>query len=71
MGVEVCQGLIRRQQGGRSVTGRSLVELFGTQRYYGRVIFQHQQLVNQGRVDARTQWRDQFEDGEEYDMNFE
>ena len=71
VGEEVCQGLLRRQQGGRSVIGRSLVELFGTQRHYGRVLFQHQQLVYQGRADARTQWRVQFEDGEEYDMNFD
>ena len=47
------------------------MELFLTQRHYGRVIFQHQQLVYQGRADARTLWRVHFEDGEQYEMNFE
>ena len=70
VGEEVCQGLLRRQQGGRSFIERSLVELFGTQRHYGRVIFQHQHLVYQARADARAQRRFQFEDGVEYDMNF-
>ena len=70
-GAEICQGLLRRAQGNRGVIGRSLMELFGSQPHYGRVLYQHEELVYQGRTDARTQWRVQFEDGEEYDMDFD
>ena len=45
--------------------------MFGATTHYGKVIFQHVEVVYQGRGDARTQWRFQFEDGEEFDLNYD
>ena len=45
--------------------------MFGATTHYGKVILQHVEVVYQGRGDARTQWRIQFEDGEEFDLNYD
>ena len=45
--------------------------MFGATTHYGKVILQHVEVVYQGRGDARTQWRVQFEDGEEFDLNYD
>ena len=45
--------------------------MFGATTHYGKVICQHVEVVYQGRGDARTQWRVQFEDGEEFDLNYD
>jgi hypothetical protein len=45
--------------------------MFGATTRYGKVIYQHVEVVYQGRGDARTQWRVQFEDGEEFDLKYD
>ena len=70
-GAELCQGMLRITQGQRTVLGRSVMEYFGEHPHYGRVVYQHDGLIYRGRTEARTQWRVQFEDGDEYDRNFD
>ena len=45
--------------------------MFGATTNYGKVICQHVEVVYQGRGDAKTQWRFQFEVGEEFDLNYD
>ena len=45
--------------------------MFGATTHYRKVICQHVEVVYQMRDDARTQWRVQFEDGEEFDLNYD
>ncbi len=45
--------------------------MFGSTTHYGKVICQHVEVVYQGRGDAKTQWRLQFEVGEEFDLNYD
>ncbi len=44
---------------------------FGKEVHYGKIVYQHVELVYQGRGDAKTQLRLQFEDGEEYDLSYD
>jgi len=57
--------------GGPTILGKPIMEFFGKEAHYGKIIYQHVELVYQGRGDARTQWRVQFEDEEEYDLSYE
>ena len=68
---DICQGRIGMELGGPTILGQPVSILFGKVAHYGKIIYQHVELVYQGRGDARTQWRVQFEDGEEYDMNYD
>jgi hypothetical protein len=70
-GHEVCQGQLQQQLGGPSIIGQPLKLMFGSTTHYGKVICQHVEVVYQGRGDARTQWRVQFEVGEEFDLNYD
>ena len=67
----VCQGQLQQEQGIYSVVGKELVSYLGAQAHYGKVVYQHHEVVYQGRANLRTQWRVQFEDGEEFDMNYD
>ena len=67
----ICQGRIGMELGGPTILGKPIMEYFGKEAHYGKIIYQHVELVYQGRGDARTQWRVQFEDGEEYDYNYD
>ena len=67
----ICQGRLGRDLGGPSILGEPLLITFGKEAHYGKIIYQHVELVYQGRGDARTQWRVQFEDGEEYDLSYD
>ncbi len=69
-GHDVCQGQLQQPLGGPSIIGRPLKLMFGATTHYGKVILQHVEAVYQGRGDARTQWRVQFEDGEEFELNY-
>ncbi len=57
--------------GGPTILGKHVIVYLGKDVHYGKIIYQHVDLVYQGRGDARTQWRVQFEDGEEYDLNYD
>ena len=57
--------------GGSTILGKPVIVYFGNYGHYGKIIYQHVELVYQGRGDARTQWRVQFGDGEEYDLNYD
>ena len=70
-GHDVCQGQLQQQLGGPSIIGRPLKLMFGATTHYGKVILQHVEVVYQGRGDARTQWRVEFEYGEEFDFNYD
>jgi hypothetical protein len=69
-GQEVCQGQLQQQLGGPSVSGQPLKLMLGSTTHNGKVICQHVEVVYQGRGDAKTQWGVQFEDGEEFDLNY-
>jgi len=57
--------------GGPTILGEPIMAYFGKGGHYGKIIYQHVELVYQGRGDATTQWRVQFEDGEEYDFDYD
>jgi hypothetical protein len=57
--------------GGPKILENSVMIYFGKEAHYGKIIYQHVELVYQGRGDARTQWRVQFEDGEDYDLSYD
>jgi len=57
--------------GGPTILRKPVIIYFGKNAHYMKIIYQHGELVYQGRGDARTQWRVQFEDGEEYDLNYD
>ena len=57
--------------GGPSILVKPVIVYFVKDADYGKIIYQLVELVYQGRCDARTQWRVQFEDGEEYDLNYD
>ena len=67
----VCQGRIGMELGGPTILGKPIMEYFGKEAHYGKIIYQHVELLYQGRGDARTKWRVQFEDGEKYDLNYD
>ena len=56
---------------GPTIIGKEVLVFFGKEAHYGKIIYQHVELVYQGRGGARTQWRVQFEDEEEYDLNYD
>ena len=66
----VCQGKIRAEQGVNSLFLRPLARHFGGVVHYGRVVYQHQELIETARGVAPTNWRVQYEDGEEFDQTF-
>ena len=68
---EICQGRIRMELGGPPILGKPVIIYFGKNAHYGKIIYQRVELVYQGRGDSRTQWRGQFEDEEEYDLNYD
>ena len=68
---DICQGRLEMDLGGPTIVGEPLLITFGKEAHYGKIIYQHVELVYQGRGDARTQWRVQFEDGEEYDLSYD
>jgi hypothetical protein len=57
--------------GAPTILGKNDIRYFGKEAHHRKVIYQHVELVYQGRGDARTQWRVQFEYGEEYDFNYD
>ena len=57
--------------GGPTILGKPVIIYFGKNAHYGKIIYQRVELVYQGRGDSRTQWRGQFEDEEEYDLNYD
>jgi len=57
--------------GGPTILGKPVIVHFRKDAHYGKIIYNNADLVYQGRGDARTQWRVQFEDGEEYDLNYD
>ncbi len=68
---DICQGRIGMELGGPTILGKLIMDFFGKEAHYGKIIYRHVELVYQGIGDARTQWRVQFEDGEEYDYNYD
>ena len=65
--LDIYQGRIGMELGCLTILGKPIMEFFGKEAHYGKIIYQHVELVYQGRGGARTQWRVQFEDGEEYE----
>ena len=57
--------------GGPTILGKPIIVYFGKEAHYGKITYQHVELVYQSIGDARTQLRVQFEDGEECDLNYD
>lgn len=73
-----CQGEIARLRGELDLRNREVLVMFGDenahrprQPHYGRVMYEVQDLVYQRRGRVQTMWRVQFEDGEEFELNYE
>jgi len=57
--------------GGQTIIEKSVIIYFIKDAHYGKIIYQHGELVYQGRGDASSQWVVQFEDEKEYDLNYD
>lgn len=69
-----CQGEIARLRGELDLRNNEVLVMFGDdnapQPHYGRVVYEIPFLVYQQRGRVQTVWRVQFEDGEEFELNY-
>ena len=70
-----CQGQIARLRGEADLRNQEVLVMFGPddapQPHDGRVVYEVPSLIYQGRGRVQTMWTVQFEDGEEFELNYD